>query len=117
MPLPPLVKRLAGAKLKNFCERRAPKTVGDEVRLEVGFRANSATIYEFRPPWAPQFMGPKWTKRPVAQFRYDADSKLWTLYCCDRNSRWHEHYEISPSKNLDDLIAEVDEDATGIFWG
>ncbi len=75
------------------------------------------TLYELRPPWASHALGPEWTKMPIAQFRYNPAFALWTLYCCDRNSRWHEDYEIGPSQELDELIAEVEEDATGIYWG
>lgn len=114
MPLPPLVRKLAETKLIAFCERRVPTHIRDKIRLEIGFRDMSATLYELRPPWAPSVMGPEWTKAPVAQFRYDPDSRMWTLYCCDRHSRWHEYYEIGPSLNLNDLIGEVDEDGTGV---
>lgn len=117
MPLPPLVRRLAEAKIRTFCRKRAPAEIGDELRLEFGFRGHAVTIYELRSPWAPHVMDPEWMKVPVAQFRYDDASRLWTLYFCDRSSRWHPCDEIPPSTKLDDLIAEVDEDATGIFWG
>lgn len=42
---------------------------------------------------------------------------MWTLYYADRNSKWHLYYEIEPSADFDDLLREVDEDPTGIFWG
>jgi hypothetical protein len=41
---------------------------------------------------------------------------MWTLYYADRNSKWH-RYDIEPSADFDDLLREVDEDPTAIFWG
>ena len=46
-----------------------------------------------------------------------AYEEIWTLYCTDRNSRWHLYWEYKPAKNLDELLEEIDEDPTGIFWG
>jgi len=42
---------------------------------------------------------------------------MWRLYWADRNSRWHEYVEAGPTYELEDLLREVDEDPTGIFWG
>lgn len=53
----------------------------------------------------------------IAQLRNDPDSRFWALYWRDRNNRWHEDYEIEPSRNLDDLLSEVQEDPTGVYWG
>lgn len=116
MPLPLVIKEIAAAKLQASCERRIPNHLGSEIRLEFAFRGMSVTLYELRPPWHPM-LGPQWTKMPVAQFRYDAGSGLWTLYWADRNSRWREDYEAESSRKLDDLIAEVEHDATGVYWG
>jgi hypothetical protein len=61
--------------------------------------------------------GPDWTRQPVAQLRYDPDDHHWRLYCADRNSRWHYYDMAEPTTNLDELITEIDNDPTGIFWG
>jgi len=39
------------------------------------------------------------------------------LYWSDRNSRFHEYDLVEPTVNVEDLIAEIQADATGIFWG
>jgi len=78
LPLPPLVRQLAEVKLRSLCARRAPAELQDELRLEIGFRGNSVTLFELRPPWAPNVMGPEWTRMPVAQFRYDEAARTWT---------------------------------------
>jgi len=71
-------------------------------------------MIEARPP----FLGPsEWSELRVAQFRYDSETGTWTLYCADRNSRWHPYWDMEPTTEFDDLLREVDEDPTGIFWG
>jgi hypothetical protein len=47
---------------------------------------------------------------------YAAGTTTWTLYWADRNSRWHRYGHIEPGA-IDDLLLEIDEDPTCIFWG
>ena len=51
----------------------------------------------------------------VAQLRYD--SGLWTLYCSDSNDRWWLYDDTDPAPDVRPLLAAIDEDVTGIFWG
>jgi hypothetical protein len=37
--------------------------------------------------------------------------------CADRNSRWHRYDMAEPTEQLDELLTEIDQDPTGIFWG
>ena len=53
----------------------------------------------------------------VAQLRYDNRSRLWTLYCIDRNERWWPYDFVEPSGDVEELLAALDEDPSGIFWG
>ena len=115
--MPAQVREEAGAKLRRFCDKVLALHNGEEYRLEFTFRGMSATLFEFRPPWAPHVLGPEWTKIPIAQFRYDPGTAIWTLYWADRNSRWREDFESNPSSKLDDLLADVEEDPTGVYWG
>lgn len=114
MPLPAIEKKLVEQTLSQYCEKKIPPHVRDKVRLCYRFRGNSVTLFEMRPV----FDNPdKWVDICVAQFRYDDRTKLWTLYCADRNSRWHLYDEIDPAKSLQTLLDEVEEDPTAIFWG
>ena len=121
LTLPLDVRIHAEAALQEFCDRRVPESVRAKVRLEVMVRGDGATIYECRPPYVSIFIpaaeNNEWTRRSIALFRYDADTRHWTLYCADRNSHWHEYDDLDPSARLEDLIAEVDANPTGIFWG
>ena len=119
--LPSDVRTRAEASLRAFCDHRVPAFARNKVRLEVEFRGSNATIYECRPPFLSSFIpagaSQEWTRLSIAQFRFSAETQPWTLYCADRHSRWHVYYDLDPSDKLEDLIAEVDKDPTGIFWG
>ena len=108
------------AELQAFCDRKVPESVRNEIRLEVAFRSNTATIFERRPPFPLSFIpaakNEEWTRRSIAQFRYDAGTRRWALYGADRNGHRHVYDDLHPSERLEDLIAEVDADPTGIFW-
>ena len=54
---------------------------------------------------------------PIARLRYIKANKTWTLYWRDRNLRFHTYDRIEPSTRITDLLAEIDRDPTGIFWG
>jgi len=114
MPLPELTKKQIEKKLGVYCKAKAPTQCKDEFRLGFTFRGNSVTLFEERPA----FMKPDtWVQIVVAQFRFSPLSKAWTLYCADRNSKWHLYSEIDPALNFEVLLEEVDDDPTGIFWG
>ena len=115
MPLPQDVRAQAEAALQTYCDLRASVFVRDDVRFEVVLRGDAATIYER------QFLssgdgGGVWSRLAVAQFRFDAGTRRWTLHWADRSSRWHVYDDLKPSKKCEELIAEVDADPTGIFW-
>lgn len=117
MALPEPVRTRAQTELGTYCSQRLPDRVRDQVRLEHEFRGNAATLIERRVPWHPAMEGQPWTRMPIAQFRYDVGSDRWTLYWPDRNSRWHLDDNVDPSPDIASLLAEVDRDPTGIYWG
>jgi len=115
MPLPTLVKTLVEKKVDEFCKKRVPPHVLDKVNLSYKIRGNSITIFENRAPWHKDMK--EWTSMATAQIRYDGKIGKWTLYCADRNNRWHKYEGLLPTKNIDQILAEIDRDPTGIFWG
>lgn len=70
-----------------------------------------------RPPLRPDRVGDEWTRFPIAHLRYTKTRGEWTLYWRDRNLRFHRYELVQPSPNVGDLLAEIDRDPTGIFWG
>ncbi|GBE06017.1 MAG TPA: DUF3024 domain-containing protein [Nitrospirae bacterium] len=115
MPLPTLVKTLAEKKVGGFCRKRVPPHVLDKVNLSYKIRGNSVTVFENRAPWHPDMK--EWTSMSVAQMRFNEKTGEWTLFCADRNDKWHKYYDMESTKNIDKILTEIDKDPTGIFWG
>ncbi len=115
MAIPELVRQAAAEQVEAFCDRVPPEH-RDEIRIEYTVRGNAITIVERRPPWHPG-LGPEWTSMKIAQLRYDPEIGTWSLFCCDRNERWFPYFDTDPSGDVGPLLAEIDEDPTGIFWG
>jgi hypothetical protein len=112
MPLPEFTKKLIETKLAEYCDRKIPIHVRDQVKLIYKIIGNKVTLIETRP----YHLNPSiWTEIPIAQFRFD-NNKQWLLYV-SRNDRWHLYDLIPPSTDFDDLLKELDRDPTGIFWG
>jgi hypothetical protein len=99
-----------------FCDSRVPEDLRDEIRIECTHRGKAITIVERRPPWNPDF-GPEWSTSKVAQLRYDDSAGTWSLYCADSNGRWHHYDEVLPNRTVEPLLAGIEADPTGIFWG
>ena len=114
MPFSEFTIKLIETKLTEYCDRRIPKYMRDQVNLIFKIARDKVTLIETRP----YFKDPSiWTENPVAQFRFDDKTKQWMLYCADRNSRWHLYDLIEPSADFDDMLKALDADRTGIFWG
>ena len=99
--------------LKRYCAARVPPHIRDEIQVDYRIRGTTVTLFERRPAW--QRPG-EWTESPVAQFRYDPATAMWSLHGCDRRRRWHSCGR-GPAKTLASLLREVDTDRSGIFWG
>ncbi|MCK8825787.1 DUF3024 domain-containing protein [Fuchsiella alkaliacetigena] len=114
MALDELQERKVKKVLEKLCSERIPEKVRDQIKLEFNIRGNNVTLFEKRR----YYKDPKeWTKQKIAQFRYDQENNLWSLYWWRHTQKWYKYEEIGPSKNLKELVKEVDEDPTGIFWG
>jgi hypothetical protein len=102
--------------LGSYCEKRVPEHLRDQVGITFRIKGETVTLLERRPPLLTTGRT-EWTEIVVAQFRREPGIGRWSLYCADRNSRWHPYQGIRPTKTLIPLLAEVDRDPTGIFWG
>ncbi len=74
------------------------------------------TILECRPPWRDDF-GPEWSRFPIARLRFTRVRKEWAIYWRDRNLKFHLYDLVAPTSNVEALLAEIDRDPTGIFFG
>jgi hypothetical protein len=107
------------ARVRQWIEernRRTRRRGRDQVRVDLDVDARSVTVVECRPPWDPS-AGADWTRFPIARLRYTKLRREWTLYWRDRNERFHRFTPVPASNDVTDLLAAVDADHTGIFWG
>jgi hypothetical protein len=96
-----------------YRDRRIPPRHRGTINLGWDFRGRTVTLVELRP----RLMVPdEWVKSKIAQFRRD-DEGLWSLYCRDRSGRWHRYRPAPRSRDVEELLKQVDSDPTGIFWG
>jgi len=114
MSLAPLTKTLIERKLQKYCEQRIPEHAKSSVRITFKFFGAKVTLWEERPAFSDPTV---WIGVVFAQFRFNSITKKWTLYCADRNSRWHKYIGVEPTEDFKKLLKEVDRDPTGIFWG
>ena len=86
---------------------------GDAVKLEYHIRGNRVTLVESRP----LFIDPALLNSVnVAQFEFNAEQKVWTLYWYDRKNRRQPYPTGRNRDTIEKLVAEVESDPTGIFW-
>lgn len=102
--------------VQRWCAERVPEHARHQVSVECDIAATHLTIIERRAPWREDY-GPHWSSHPIARLRYTATTKSWTLYWRDRNLRFHRYDSIAASPHVEHLLAEIDRDPTGIFWG
>jgi DUF3024 family protein len=114
--LPADVRQAAVSQVERYCDERVPAELRAQVRLEHGVRGNAITIVERRPPWS-ELVGPEWTTTHIAQLRYDERDRCWSLYCRDSRERWWLYDDAEPAADVRSLLAAIDDDPTGIFWG
>ena len=100
--------------LARFYDRRLIAHVQHQIRLHHTIRGNSVTLFVIRPGFDKSAV---WVKSPVARFRFDAATGLWSLYWQDRNGLWRRYEDLAATRNLESLISEVDRDPISIFWG
>jgi hypothetical protein len=108
--------REATEAAERFCERRSPPELADEMRIELVATKTSLTIVERRAPWGPG-MGSDWTHSEVARLRLDPRTLTWSLLWKRASGRWAPYADVPPSSDVEPLLAAIDDDPLGVFWG
>jgi hypothetical protein len=113
--VPPLPE-LDVARVRRWCDAQVPQNMRDRVRVECEVAPRHLTIVELHPPWEEPNDG-EWMRLIVARLHYRRTAGTWHLYWADRNERLHEYDLCAPSAHVEDLLREIDDDPTCIFWG
>lgn len=111
--LPELTRRRVEQVVDAFCER-IPHRARHQVRNTYRIEGNTLTVVEQRVSY---YDPNTWTDRPFARFEHAPSTGYWRLYCADRDGHWHLYTRTPATPNLEELIAEVKRDPTGIFLG
>ena len=104
------------ARIQRWCRARVPAHARHEVLVEADVAATHVTIDECRAPWQ-EGSTDAWTRFPIARLRYVKTTQQWSLNWRDRNLKFHAYDRVSPTSDVETLLAEIAHDPTAIFWG
>ena len=97
-----------------LCKRRSPGHLRDQLRFVFVVKEHDVTVYEERP----RLNNPReWTTSGIAKFKYSRKQNVWKLYWMRQNLMWHLYGPLPESIRIDRLVAEVDKDPYGAFFG
>lgn len=114
MALPAVTRNLVELKLERYCRKKVPKQEWNRLRVVYRIEGSNVMLIWSRPSCQDPT---EWIETVLAMFRYNSRKEKWTLYWADQNNICHRYESFKASKELADLIREVDDDPTGIFWG
>jgi hypothetical protein len=98
----------------DLCRRRSPPEVRDQVRIGYRVSRHDVLIYETRPA----FRDPsRWTEHGVAKLRFIQTAGEWRLLWQRASLRWQSYEPLPSSRDVRTLVAEVDRDPYGCFFG
>ncbi len=104
------IKKVVGG----LCQKRSPEHLRDRVRVEYKIHGHDVVLYEVRPRWddPTQFL-----EAPIAKLKLVRSRKIWRLFWERADMKWHKYEPLDSSKNITDLVNEIDADPYGCFWG
>jgi Protein of unknown function (DUF3024) len=114
-------------KIKKFigglCEDRTPEHLKDQLRYEYEIYKQSVVVFEVRPvvrvrsDTHPLNDPSEYTQAPIAKIKFIRSSNTWRLYWQRADMKWHSYEPLDSSKDLKDLIDEIERDPNGCFFG
>jgi len=97
-----------------LCRRLSPPQYADELRVVCEIDAHNVSVFEERPPWNGRG---DWTRMGVARFRFFRSRGEWQLYWMRQDLKWHRYDPAEPTADLAALVAVVEADEYGAFFG
>jgi hypothetical protein len=97
-----------------LCRRTTRPEHAHLLRFDCEIDGRAVTIWEARPPW--DGVG-DWTRMGVARFRFFRSRGEWQLYWMRQDLNWHIYDDAPPSPDLAALVAIVEADRHGAFFG
>ena len=97
-----------------YCAMKAPHHISDQFRVEFELRGDEVKLYESRPY---RLDKSQWISNKIARFKKDAATNCWFLYYVGKNGQWRLLEQHPPDKDIEKMLAFVENDTAGIFWG
>lgn len=104
------IEKIVGA----FCEKRVPERLRDQIKIGYRIEKSNIFIFESRPRWNEPS---EWLDMDFVKITYAKSRGIWKLYWKRASGKWNQYEPLRDSKNIDDLIAIIDEDRYGCFFG
>jgi hypothetical protein len=105
-------------KIDNFvgglCRKRSPAHLKDKLSLEYRVKGHEVVVFERRPRWDNASVS---IESPVAKLKYVRTVNEWRLFWQRADLRWHGYQPLPASRELGDLIEEIDQDPCACFFG
>ncbi|MET8993585.1 DUF3024 domain-containing protein [Amycolatopsis sp. NPDC004169] len=105
------IPELALRQIERWCAQRVPEHLQDRVRVECRTRGRAVTIVERRAQ-----AGPEWSEHEIAQLRFD-EFGIWSVWWTDQTGQWLNHPDAPVASTPPALLAEIDRNPGGVFWG
>jgi hypothetical protein len=97
-----------------LCRLFSPAEYADELRVVYEVEGHIVSMYEERPPWDGQG---EWTRKGIARFRFNRSKGEWKLYWMRADLHWHLYDPEEMPTELPALVAVVEADQYGAFFG
>jgi hypothetical protein len=97
-----------------LCRRKSLLQHADKLLVVYEIDGHAVSIYEQRPPWRGSGPG---TSHGIARLRFSRARGTWTLFWMRQDLKWHCYMPQPPSADLAALIAVVEADEYGAFFG
>ena len=97
-----------------LCRRRNRPEFKDELSLEYEVKGHDVVLLERRPRYG-RLVGI--TDLPVAKIKFVRTANEWRLYWMRSDLKWHGYDLLPSSRDLEELVAEIDKDPYCCFFG
>lgn len=97
-----------------LCRRRTSPRFKDQFSIEYRVQRHDVTIVERRPHWDGR---PGFAESGVAKFKFTRGTEQWRLLWMRADLKWNAYKVEGNKSRLAQLVAEVDRDPWGCFFG
>ena len=94
--------------------KKVPESIKDKLRYEYKIKNQDVILYEIRSRWKKP---DEQTELPCAKLKFVRNQNVWKLFWQRADMKWHAYGPLKSSRNLTELIAEIDTDPYGCFFG